>query len=313
MIMHSALREAMTEPLDFVRSLNSYTMPTEKERAAPLSCTQMAVLMRTVRVEAHRPRHGARVFAFLLTLLSFCGAGYGMQRSKLVDLYAKGEYPAAMVAGEAQDDADGLATAARAALADANLRDVPCLSCLQHAEALARRAIAKDPSQTESHVYLAVALGYEARIVGVLHARFAHYPEDAKQALDESLAANPNDVWTLASLGGWNIEVVHSGGSLLAKMQYGATLKTGIDYYKRAFAADPGNMIVRFQYALSLSSVAIDTQRAEIAAELKAAAESRPQNAYESAVKLRAGKLFDLLARDRKAYLALVAQYQGYP
>jgi hypothetical protein len=230
-----------------------------------------------------------------------------------LDLYVKGGYAAAIAAGDARGDAEGLAIAARAALADANLRDAPCLSCLRYAEALARRAIAKDPSQTESHVYLAVALGYEARIVGVLRAQSAHYAEEAKQALDSSLATNPNEVWTLAALGGWNIEIVHSGGSLLAKMLYGATLDAGIDYYKRAFAADPGNVVVRFQYALSLSSVGLDAQRHEIAAALKEAAECRPQIAYESAIKLRAGKLLDLLARDRKAYLALVAQYQGYP
>ncbi len=45
------------------------------------------------------------------------------------EIYASGRYEDAMKAGTATGTAAGLATAARAALADATTRPVPCLAC----------------------------------------------------------------------------------------------------------------------------------------------------------------------------------------
>jgi len=78
---------------------------------------------------------------------------------------------AAAQAGAAEGSAPSLALAARATLADATLRDAPCMVCLQNAEALARRAIAVDPNNMEGHIHLAVSLGYQARIIGPIRAR----------------------------------------------------------------------------------------------------------------------------------------------
>src|SRR5688572_1392898 len=78
-------------------------------------------------------------------------------------LFEKGDYLAAVKAGAAEGTATSLTLAARATLADATLREAPCLECLQSAEALARRAIAADPNNMEGHIHLAVALGSQAR------------------------------------------------------------------------------------------------------------------------------------------------------
>src|ERR1700687_3552529 len=82
-----------------------------------------------------------------------------------MDLYRAGNYEAAVAAGEAEGSGESLAVAARAVLADANLRDVPCMPCQQRAERLARRSIALDTKHPEAFVYLAGTLGYEARLV----------------------------------------------------------------------------------------------------------------------------------------------------
>src|SRR5258705_2585637 len=161
-------------------------------------------------------------------------------------LYRAGIYEAAVAAGEAEGSGASLAVAARAVLADANLSDVPCMTCLQRAEALARRSIALDTQHPEPYVYLAMALGYEARIVGSLRARFARYPEQAKEAIDRALAVAPNDSWSLAAAGTWNIEVVRNGGSFLARSLYGASVAAGEDYLRRAVAAEPENLVIRF-------------------------------------------------------------------
>src|SRR5882672_441591 len=172
-----------------------------------------------------------------------------------MDLYRAGNYEAAVAAGEAEGSGDSLAVAARAVLADANLRDVPCMTCLKRAEALARRSIALDTQHPEPYVYLAMALGYEARIVGSLRARFARIPEQAKEAIDRALAVAPNDSWSLAAAGTWHVEVVRNGGKFLARVLYGARVEVGEEFLKRAVAADPENLVIRFQHALLLSGV----------------------------------------------------------
>ena len=102
-------------------------------------------------------------------------------------------------------------------------------------------------------------MGYEARIVGSLRAQLAHYPEIRRKR--RSIARWP---WRRTMpgvsqpLGAWHIEVVRNGGSLLARALYGARLDTGEDYFRRAFAADPKNLVIRFQYALSLSGYDFD-------------------------------------------------------
>jgi hypothetical protein len=252
--------------------------------------------------------------AFLSAVLS-CAPALTAERGKSpMDLYRAGNYEAAVAAGEGEGTGEALAVAARAVLADANLRDVPCMSCLQRAEALARRSITLDTKHPEPYVYLAATLGYEARLVGSLRARFARYPEQAKEAIDRALVVAPNDSWSLAAAGTWHLEVVRNGGSLLARALYGARVETGEDYLRRAVAAEPENLVIRFQHALLLSGLDFNANREEAVAELAAATQTEPRTAYERALKTRAARLLDLIkANRREEYVALANRFQGYP
>src|SRR5262245_42869333 len=180
-------------------------------------------------------------------------------------LFTKGEYTAAAQAAAAEDTAAGYALAARSTLADATLRDMPCLECLQRAEAYARQAIAADLNNMEGHIQLAVALGYQARIIGPIRARFQRFPEQAKEAIDTALKLAPTDHWALSAAGGFNIEVVRSGGRILGNLLYGASFEDGVSYFQRAIAADPKNPLIKLQYALALTGYNFDAQRSEIA------------------------------------------------
>jgi hypothetical protein len=230
------------------------------------------------------------------------------------DLYKAGRYEDAIRAGEAAKTGQGLAVAARAAFAEANLSDMPCLPCLQRVETYARRSIALDSRHPDAFVYLAAALGYQARIVGSITAQFRHYPEEAKEAIDHALAVAPNDDWALASAGAWHIEVVRNGGSLLARTLYGARVDTGTDYFYKAFAAEPNNLVIRFQFALSLSGYDFDANSGPATAALESIRAIEPRTTYEGVIKERAQHLLDLIkANKRSEYLALVNRYQGYP
>jgi hypothetical protein len=252
----------------------------------------------------------------LLGLLAWAAMPSGAlaAQSSALDLYVAGKYEEAMAAGAAQNDGGGYVVAARAALADAMMHATPCLDCFKRVETYARRAIAEDARQPDAHVYVAVALGYESRIIGILQARSNGNAETAKKELDAALAIDPNDAWALAALGGWNIEIVRHAGAMLGRMLYGASVAQGQVEFAKAFAVPPDRLVLHFQYALSLSGYDPDRYRTEIGHELAVAAKAIPATAYEKFTRARAIELAAALqSGDHGKFDALVARDQAYP
>lgn len=247
-------------------------------------------------------------------LLALVLAGAPPDSSALFALYAQGHYQDAMRRGEDSHTAEGLAIAARAALADAMVRPEPCLSCLKQAEDDARRAIALDARFADGHVWLATSLGYEARLEGVMHASWTNSPAQAKEQLDAAVAADPDNAYALAALGGWNVEVVRVGGAFLARKLYDASLDKGLTLFDRAGRAAPHNVAVHYQIALSLAGLDRERYRARIKSELETAIEGPPQTAYEKFVAARAQELLALLrSGDAGAFAIKLRIFQGYP
>lgn len=241
-------------------------------------------------------------------------AGSAQGADTLYALYAGGKYDEAIQAGLAAHSAAGYAIAARAVLADAALRDAPCLECLKRAENFARSAISADPHQADGHVWLAASLGLEGRITGLIMARVHNMPGEAKGALDVALKDAPNNPYALAAAGGWHIEIVRAGGAYLARYLYGATLERASALFDRAVHEAPGNVAVRYQIALSLAGFDADTYRARIENEWQAALHDTPNTEYEKALQGRAGELLGLLHRgNADSFNAKVRIYQGYP
>jgi tetratricopeptide (TPR) repeat protein len=231
-----------------------------------------------------------------------------------LSLYKAGQFTQAETAGIAQNDSAGLAVAARSVLAEEMMRDQPCLDCLRHAEDLARRAIAADPKVPEGHIYLAAAIGYESRIIGNLAAQSKGYANEAKRELDAALASSPNDAWALAAIGSWHIEIVRNAGPTLARWLFGARFDSGRDYYSKAFAAEPDNLVIRYQYALTLAGYNLADYQKDIEAELTRAVACTANSAYETFAKGRARELLETLKRgDMAGVQRLVRHDQGYP
>lgn len=229
-------------------------------------------------------------------------------------LYLAGHYAQAETAGVAENDEEGFAIAARAVLADELMRDAPCLDCLKRAEDLARRAIAADPKQPEGHIYLAAAIGYEAHIIGDFAAQSKGYAGEAKRELDAAVANDPKDPWALAGLGSWHIQVVRSAGPTLARWLFGAEFTIGQDYYAKALAIAPDNLLLHYQYALALADFDLSGYRGEIEDELTRAVGCAPGSDYEAFAKTRAQELLDTLKRgDLQGSQRLVRRDQGYP
>ncbi len=234
------------------------------------------------------------------------------ENSALFPLYAQGRYEEAMRQGAAAGTAAGFAIAARAAMADAMMKPAPCLECLKRGEAYARRAIAADENAPDGHIWLAAALGYQARIVGLVRARLDNDPAQAKENLETALKLEPDNAYALAALGGWNIEVVRAGGKFLGRKLYDASFERGLLYFDRAVHAAPRNVAVRYQIALSLAGY--DPASGRVESELEATLHAAPETAYEKFIQARAGELLALLKRnDRDGFDEKVRVYQGYP
>ena len=228
--------------------------------------------------------------------------------------YARGDYEQAVRMGEAAHTAPGFATAARAVLADAVLRDTPCLSCLERAEKLARQAVAADPHHAFGQIWLSVALGYQSRIIGAVKARVKDMPHQSRVALDTAVADDPGNAFAVSALGGWHIEVVRGGGAPLARMFYGARESEAIALFDRAVHLAPGNVAVRYQIALSLAGFDAGKYRDRVALELKAAISDTPETAYEKKIQARATELLALLNQGaHDAFDMRVRKYQGFP
>jgi len=229
-------------------------------------------------------------------------------------LYAKGDYEQAAQAGEASHTGAGLAIAARAVLADDVLRDEPCMPCLERAERLARAALAADPHQAFGHVWLAVALGYEARVIGIVRARLKDSPSQSRAALDAAVAEDPKNAYAVSALGGWHIEVVRGGGATLARFLYGASESEALGLFDRAARLTPGNVAVRYQIALALAGFDAEKYRGRIMTELKAAVSDTAETAYEKKIQGRAQELLGLFGpAPHDGFDALVRKYQGFP
>jgi hypothetical protein len=230
------------------------------------------------------------------------------------DLYEQGKYDAAIAAGIAQNNAAGFAIAARSELAAETMRAARCIECIQRAQDYARKAIAADPKTADGHVFLAVALGREGRLLSTFTVLRRAYPSKAKAELDAAIAADPKSYFAWSALGGWNIEIVHKGGARPAHLVYGASLEDGLAAFDKAFALAPDNVGLRYQYALTLSACDVNAYRARIEDALARAINGKPHGAYEAFVQARAKELREALRKgDMDAYAALVARDQGSP
>jgi hypothetical protein len=229
-------------------------------------------------------------------------------------LYAKGDYSQAERAGEASHTAAGLAIAARAVLADEVLRDTPCLPCLERAESLSRQAVAADPHYAYGQVWLAVSLGYQARIIGIVKARLKDSPGQSKTALESAVKDDPNNAYAISALGGWHIEIVRGGGAFLGGLVYGAKEKEALALFDRAGRLAPDNVAVHYQIALSLAGFNSGKYRDRIVAEFKTALAATANTAYEKKIQGRAQELLGLMNQGGvDAFPLRVRKYQGFP
>ncbi len=230
------------------------------------------------------------------------------------DLWARGRYEEAIKQGAAENTPEGLSVAARAAVSEMTLHTTPCMDCINRAEDLSRKALAADPRGVYPTLCLAAALGYRGRLVGLMAARRAKLAEISKQAVGGALAAHPKNAELIATLGGWNLEVVRVAGSLLARWTYGATVDQGLEKFDEALKLAPNDILINYNYGLALAASDPDKYHDMITAAWKRAVSAPSQTSYDDAEKKHAAELLALIdGNDRDAFEAKLKSYMGIP
>ena len=252
-----------------------------------------------------------RVAAFALLVTAFSTQA---SADPAFDLWNQGKYEEAIKTGLAEKTPEGLSVAARAAASAMTMQTSPCMDCVKRAEDLSRKALAADPKGALPTIYLAAALGYKGRIIGLMAAQSAKLGEQSKHAIEEAMAAHPKDAQLIATMGGWHFEVVRVGGSMLARWTYGATIDKGLEFYEQAFKLAPNDLLINYQYGLGLAAYDAGEYHDKIEAAWKRAIAAPAQNAYDEAQKKRAAELLALLdGKDKKAFEAKLDSYMGIP
>jgi hypothetical protein len=216
------------------------------------------------------------------------------------DLWVKGRYEDAIKQGVAENTAVGLTVAARAAVAEMMAHTPPCPSCIDRAETLARKALAADPKEVSATLCLNAALGYRSRIIGPFATHSEGLDVTMKQSLEDSLAAHPGNARLIALLGNWDFEAIRAGGSLLARLSFGATMDGGLEKYDEALKLAPNDILINYMYGLGLAAYDPDQYRDKIVAAWKRVVAAPSADAYDDFQKERARDLLALFTGNNK-------------
>jgi len=253
--------------------------------------------------------------AFAIWFVADQAAAHAQIPDKALRAFDDGHFVAAAEIAEAAGDADALAFAARARIADAVTRDhIFCLPCLVHAEATARQAINRDPNYSEGYVQYAVAIGFRGRLISIDAAQAEGLPEKGRDAIRKALELDPSNNWARAACNAWNLEVVHRAGRIIGSLMYGASEEDGVTSFRQALAADADNLILHLHFALSILAVDVEKYRADAAHSLEQGLKDHRTDALTRQMRGLVLELQRALHTQSDEEIArLVHKLQGYP
>lgn len=257
----------------------------------------------------------SRALAVIL-ICAACASGAAAQiPDRALRAFDEGQFLTAAKIAEATGDADGLAFAARALIADAVTRDhVFCLQCLLQAEATAKQAIKRDPHFAEGYIQFAIAMGFRGRLMSVSDALSEGLPEKGRDAILKALELDPSNNWARAALGGWHLEVVHRAGRVVASVVYAASEEEGVKNFRKALAVEPDSLLLHFHFALSTLAVDVEKYRAEAGRVLDEGQKDPHTDALTRQMRALADELQAALRTQNDIEVAqLVHKLQGYP
>jgi len=223
--------------------------------------------------------------SILTVFLLFVSAPAFADMDEARQAYDEGHWRQASALAAAEGDAEGLAFASRALLAQLMIElDYPDRRRLMRdALRLAEEAYDADEESYLARRQLAAAIGFKGRFMGGWRAYVQRIPQRGHRMLSELIAENPNDAWSVGLMGAWHLEVIRRGGTSGESM-LNASIDAGIGFYSNAIALEPDNLAPRYYLALGLMALD-DPARREMALEqLQAVLDLQPRDAFEAGI-----------------------------
>ena len=167
-------------------------------------------------------------------------------------LFFSGDYEKARQAGEALDSAPGYALAAEAMSAQImlGLLEKPHKQS-KRAFALAQKAIALDPENTDAILQYTLTYGFVTRTSTPVTAWRKKYPMKSLALIKGLQSDFPKDPRVEALLAAWHLGVVRKTGVKNGEKWFGARLDRGIELYESAIARAPDDIIIHSHFALT--------------------------------------------------------------
>ena len=239
------------------------------------------------------------LFVCLFQILAVPSVAWAQDNTRLPSLmvaeaqFERGEWQDAIRTGELLNSADGLALAARAALADAayKLDEDVRLAAIVRALDLASRALAQEPAHPEALLQSAAAYGFRALVT-----RSSDDARRARGLIDRALMIAPANPYILAGLGSWHAQTVLEAGGFMGRLMFGAKRSSMMMAYDAAIAIAPDNLAIRAGYGLLLLRFKKKGYKDRGLAHLRHAATMTPKGAFERRLLLQAQQV---LAADR--------------
>lgn len=239
--------------------------------------------------------------AMLVAALAAASAHAHPTSAELAGLFARGDYLPAAERAEAAAQADDLAFAARALLAEVMTGEgEPDAALVRRARADAEKALQLAPTHEEARLQLAIAISVQSRALDALDVWALGLGEKGRQLAREVLNQNPANFYAHGFLAVWNVEVRRRGGTVGAGFM-GASVAEGRRHYQEAIRLAPDDIGVHWQWARALVSLDAKRYGAEAGEALARAVTANADDHVDQVMRARAEKLAEALKGDVKS------------
>ena len=159
---------------------------------------------------------------------------------------------------------------------------------LERARRLADKAVELDGSSAEARFQVAHAMGRYAQSIGPTKALRQGFVGGSLEAIEAVLEIDPDMAKARLSLASWHADVVDGFGRMIARMTYGASVKTAMDNYERTLELAPEEKVAYYEFARGLSAVGGRKDRSRVRELLTQALDLPVRNDFDRIIHERA-------------------------
>lgn len=198
-------------------------------------------------------------------------------------LFHNGEFQKAFEAGLTAGE-HGITVSNKAASMYANYleaRETTRLDLLMAVAGRAQAQQASDPGNANAFYWQAYALGRYGQGISVAKALAQGLGSKVKQALEQTIALQPQHADAHIALAAFHAELIDKVGGLIAGMTYGVKKDQGLALFRKALALNPRSAIAMIEYANGMVMLEGDTTLQQATRLYQQAASSIPVDATE--------------------------------